>query len=326
MEVQAYMADKIKMSASGLSAASKQFRSVAQSIDSILNTSDKNVSMLKETWLGDAQSEFMEEYDIKRKGLEQFPIMLMTYAKYFETTSKSLTSADTKAGKSMKAGKVVSASKKAAKKKESFWDEIKSSVSKGGKFYHAAKIGSSIFKIAGGVVLVGTSGVEEFFTGGAATPAAVIQAGYGVNSTANGIRDLCDCCEGDYDDVGKKNFLKDGTSAVLGYGSDKFLNNKQLGETAGDLAYDVGDFGTSSRGFSEALGVVSASKYINVGKLPYEVGRFGSKVKVAYQDVIIEGPSLIERAKSAKNIVSTINSDVSDIKDMIGNITQPSTN
>ncbi|MDD3223299.1 MAG: WXG100 family type VII secretion target [Clostridium sp.] len=296
------MADKIKMSASGLSAASKQFRSVAQSIDSILNTSDKNVSMLKETWLGDAQSEFMEEYDIKRKGLEQFPIMLMTYAKYFETTSKSLTSADTKAGKSMRTGKVVSASKKAAKKKESFWDEIKSSVSKGGKFYHAAKIGSSLFKVAGGVVLVGTSGVEEFFTGGAATPAAVIQAGYGVNSTANGIRDLCDCCE------------------------DKALNDKQVGETAGDILYDSGDFFTGSRGFSELVGVVSAPKYIKLGRLPYEVGRFQSKVKIAYQDVVIAGPSLLQKVNSARKIVSTVKSDVSDIIDMGKSITQPSGN
>jgi WXG100 family type VII secretion target len=320
------MADKIKLSASELAAASKLFRSFAQSIDSILNTSDKNINMLKETWLGDAQLAFMREYGIQRMGLERFPVMLITFAKYFETTAKSLTSADTKAANSMKCEKGTSSSEKNVKKKENFWDKIEASVSKGGKYYHAAKIGSSLLKIGGGLVLIGTSGLEEFFTAGVATPAAGLQAAYGVDSTANGIRDLYDCYEDDYDDVGKKDFMKDGMAGVGGCLTKYTLKNQQIGESAGDIIYDAGDFYTSSRGFSELMGVVSAPKYISVGKLPYEIGRFGSKVKIGYTDVVITGPSLLQKANSARKIVSTVKSDITDIIDMGKSVEQPSGN
>ncbi|MCR3758703.1 WXG100 family type VII secretion target [Clostridium felsineum] len=317
------MADKIKLTVSEINKMSNLFLQDSHELNSILKelTSQKNI--LRNGWSGESSKAFLDSYEELTKQVEKFVTVIEKKGTQLINVGKAMQQADSSVGAQISG---TSSTPKTTEHKQGFIEKAKAAISPGGKYYHAAKIGSSVLKIVGGVTLMATSGVEEFFTGGTATPIAAVQAAYGLNSTANGIRDLYDCYKGDYDEVGKKNFMKDGVSGSLGFVTDKALHDKQIGESVGDVLYDVGDIASNGRGLTELAGIAAAPKYVKIGKLPCEIGKFRNKIKYAYVDYIVAGPSLGERLNSGRKVVSKVKSIISDVVDMKNSALQPSHN
>lgn len=141
-------------------------------------------------------------------------------------------------------------------------DSIKKEISKGGKLYKPVqwgKAGASV--VIGGLTIVG-SGALEFFSGGTATAPAVAGLTFGGNSVANGIRDGIYCFKGEYDKVGKEDYLRDGTEIFCGVIGGNF-GHKVEGQIVGETAYYAGDLFSSWKGLTKAYDIVtSTNKYM----------------------------------------------------------------
>ena len=88
-----------------------------------------------------------------------------------------------------------------------------------------------------------------------------LTASFGANSIANGCRDLWYSGTGQGDKSGKKDFLRDGTSAVTG-AIGKPFGQEKAGEVLGEFGYYALDFRYSFSGIKKAFETVKSVDYV----------------------------------------------------------------
>jgi RHS repeat-associated protein len=136
---------------------------------------------------------------------------------------------------------------------------------KAGKvLYASSEIVLGGFTTAGGVALVGSSGIATVMTGGGSAPVSIpvavgggIVTAHGANSVSNGVNDFKLIFEGEWEQVGTENILRDevyepgfsslGESLAELVGADG-EKGAEYGEMIGTGAYYVADFKTGIDG------------------------------------------------------------------------------
>lgn len=154
----------------------------------------------------------------------------------------------------------------AGKVKDNFvtaYNYLKDSYNEHGWVYKAVQYGKAAVKIVGSTAAIVTAVASIFGSGGLSTPAAIATIIYSGNDIINSIADISNVANGNYDDVGNVNALKNLLADAGGWVGEK-LGNEDLGEAIGTGVYYAGSLYTM---FSNVSNAVDRTKQVDSVKI-----------------------------------------------------------
>lgn len=141
---------------------------------------------------------------------------------------------------------------------------IKENYDNHGFFYKVAQYGKAAVSIVGCTAVIAASLASIFGSGGLSTPAAITSIVYSINGIANSVTDVVNVTSGEYDKVGKTNYLKTGLTEGAGW-VGKQLGNENIGEAVGTGLYYAGSIYTTVANLGNALDKVKQVKNVKLG-------------------------------------------------------------
>lgn len=193
-----------------------------------------------------------------------------------------------------------------------------------GTTYKVLKTGGAVLKIIGsGAAIVAAWAGTGLLTAGTAgagatvsVPLATLITMYGANTIANSFTDIANCWNGNVDQVGEVNYLKD--ICKKGYGEvGELLGNREAGEKFGEGLYTVGEVTTLianvTNAFKDVHSAVEKAGSVKefVSQTMNSADDFWhliSKVDVKdlnYQSTLFKyaNPTFVENVKNIKDVV-----------------------
>lgn len=203
------------------------------------------------------------------------------------------------------------------------WAKFKSLFEPGGALYKPFLIIKAVVGIGVNIAIIIGSGVLEVFSGGTATPIAVLTAIYALNDIGSDFANLKYAICEEYEKIDSKNFLKQGVSWAGGKFGE-LVGKEEVGKKVGEAIYYLGNVTLIFSGGLEAAKTGAKSlkelgkfKKINAGKLIDEVKILDKNVSSSYKSVSkqLNNNKAIEKIKKAMTM---------DVLDDLKNIKKPS--
>jgi hypothetical protein len=223
-------------------------------------------------------------------------------------------------GRQIATGKAAVQTVKGISKVYSF---VKGKIQPGGDWYKPYQIGKAVVGIGVGVATVVGSGALAVFSGGTASPMAVVTAIYGANEVVNSLYNLWHACNGNYDKIDTVNALKTiagTTGGIIGSAA----GNEEMGRKIGEGAYYVGGVATIVKGGYDAVQDIKKMNSITKSDIIKEAKAFKPEATSMYKNAVgdlgkVRGVEQLKQVMSVDTLKDLKNvKKVSDISSVRG--------
>lgn len=144
-----------------------------------------------------------------------------------------------------------------------------------GTVYKVFQVGKAVLKFAKGVKKIALGVGALFGTGGVSAPVAILLIISGANDVYNSTSDLTYAALGEFEEMGKTNYLKElleENGSELG----RLIGNEELGKTVGDVVYFGVDLVSTLAMLDQSLDKIKQLSSTDFGKFGSELKEIGN--------------------------------------------------